>query len=227
MTTKWARGAAMLAALALMPGTAIASDVVRFSVGGVAMTAPIPDDYCVPTGQERRAADLLAEGDRENLTQATLMRCDRQGKPDSMQYDYYLIKSPRAPMPALKRADFIAMMAKELALPEYQDGRSGKASLNDASGHLTETMGTKIDLSGEIKPRGADASCVYMGGEVSVSSAAISYPVAVGGCGTTVGGQMLFIYSYDDPARPHAVAAQLRRVRALVDRIKAVDGRPD
>ena len=125
----------------------------------------------------------------------------------------------------MARADFITMMTKELALPQYQDGHSGKASLDDAAGSLSDTMGTKVDLSGEIKPRGADDSCVYMGGEVTVSSAVATYPIAVGGCGTTVGGKMLFVYSYDDPAKPNAVAAQLRRVRAIVDQLKAVDGR--
>jgi len=218
-------GMMTLAALAVMPGAAHAKGPMNFSVGDVTMTGHIPDGYCLPTGQNRIAAELLAKGDRENETQVTLMRCDKQGKPDGMQYDYYLIKSPRAAMPPLARADFIAMMTKELALPQYQSGSSGKASLDDAADGLSDTLGMKVDLSGEIKPRGADGSCVYMGGEVTVSSAAATYPIAVGGCGTTVGGKMLFVYSYDDPAKRNAVAVQLMRARSIVDRLKAADGR--
>lgn len=217
-------GAAMAAALAMMPGAAIAAGPMNFSVDEVAMTGSIPADYCLPAGKHKAAAELLAKGDPENVTPVMLIRCDQQDA-DSVRYDYYLIKAPRKPMATMKRSEFIAMMAKEFALPTYQSGASGKASLNDAAGNLTDTFGTKVDLSGEIKPRGTDSVCVYLGGSVNVSSAVASYPIAVGGCGTIVGGKMLFVYSYDDPTKGDGVATQLRRARAVADRLKAADGR--
>jgi hypothetical protein len=216
-----------IAALAMMPGTALAAGSMNFSIGDVAIKGSIPDGYCVPTGRNKSAADLLAKGDTENATPVTLMRCDQQDKPDGMRYDYYLIKAPRMDYPPMTRADFIKMMAEELALPTYQSGNAGKTSLDDAGSSLTDTFGTKVDLSGEIKPRGTDNVCVYLGGEVKVSSSITSYPIVVGGCGTIVGGKMLFVYSYDDPAKADGVATQLRRARAVVDKMKAADGRPN
>jgi len=212
-----------LAALTMMPGAARAADPMNFLVRDVTIRGSIPDGYCVPTGKNKAAADLLAKGDPENETPVTLIRCDQQDQPDGMRYDYYLIKAPRVAYAPMTRADFLAMMAKELALPTYQTGSTGKTSLNDAAGNLTDTLGTKVDLSGEIKPRGTDDVCMYLGGEVKVSTAAASYPIAVGGCGTIVGGKIMFVYSYDDPAKANGVATQLRRARAMADKLNAAD----
>ena len=217
--------AGALAALTMLPATALAAGQINFSVGDVTIKGSFPDRYCEPTGNNKAAADLLAKGDPENSTPVTLIRCDQQDQPDGMRYDYYLIKAPRMVYPPMTRAEFPAMMAKELALPSNQTGSAGKASLDDASGHLTDTFGTKVDLSGEIKPRGTDDVCMYLGGEMNVSSAVASYPIAVGGCGTIVAGKILFVYSYDDPAKANGVATQLRRARAMADKLKAADDR--
>ena len=202
--------------------SAIAASPLTFSVGDVAMKGSIPDGYCLPTGRAKQAADLLAKGDVENQTPAMLVRCEHSEDAKDLKYDYYLIKAPRADFPAMTRADFIAMMVKELALPIYKDGG---ASLGKAEEGLSDAMGTKVDLSGEIKPRGNDNVCIYLGGEIKVASAVATYPIAVGGCGTIVGGKMLFVYSYDDPAKANSVAVQLRRARALADTLAAADGR--
>ncbi len=216
------RSATLAAMFAVMPTAALAANPVNFAVGDVAITGSSPEGYCTPTGRAKLAADLLATGDRENLTPAMFVRCELRDSAKDMKYDYYLIKSPRAAMPPMTRADFIAMMVRELALPAYQDGDATFGAVEEG---LSDAMGTKVDLSGAIKPRGNDNVCIYLGGEVTVTSAIATYPIAVGGCGTIVGGKMLFVYSYDDPAKPNSVAVQLRRARALADRLAAADGR--
>jgi hypothetical protein len=207
---------------AAMPAAALAANPVNFAIDDVAITGSSPEGYCTPTGRAKLATDLLAKGDLENLTPAMFVRCELRDSAKDMKYDYYLIKSPRAAMPAMARADFIAMMVKELALPAYQNG---DATFGEVEKGLSDAMGTKVDLSGAIKPRGNDNVCIYLGGEVTVASAIATYPIAVGGCGTIVGGKMLFVYSYDDPAKPNSVAVQLRRARALADKLTAADGR--
>ncbi len=209
-------------AAAAAASSALAASPLSFRVGDLAINGNGPDGYCLPTGQAKQAADLLAKGDLENQTPAMLVRCEHSDNAKDLKYDYYLIKSPRADFPPMTRADFIAMMVKELALPIYKDGA---AALGSAEAGLSDAMGTKVDLSGEIKPRGNDNVCIYLGGEVKVASAIATYPIAVGGCGTIVGGKMLFVYSYDDPAKANSVAVQLRRARALADTLAAADGR--
>lgn len=216
------RLAILAAAGATVPGAALAADPLDFKVGDVAITGSSPEGYCTPTGNAKLAADLLATGDRENHTSAMFIRCELRDSAKDMKYDYYLIKSPRAVVPPMKRTDFIAMMVRELALPAYQDGDATFGAVEEG---LSDAMGTKVDLSGAIKPRGNDNVCIYLGGEVTVTSAIATYPIAVGGCGTIVGGKMLFVYSYDDPAKPNSVAVQLRRARALADTLAAADGR--
>lgn len=222
MMTKTLRLATLAAATATMSTAALAADPVSFTLGDVAITGSSPEGYCTPTGSAKRAADLLAKGDLENLTATMLVRCEQRDSAKDMKYDYYLIKSPRAAFEPMSRARFIALMVKELALPQHQDGT---AVLGNAEDGLSAAMGTKVDLSGSVKPRGNDNVCIYMGGEVTVTSAVATYPIAVGGCGTMVGGKMLFVYSYDDPAKPNGVAVQLRRARALADTLAAADGR--
>lgn len=214
---RWMMAAAGLAA---MPAAVCAAAPMEFVVNDVAIVVGIPDGYCAPTGANRVAADMLAQSDSQNRTPVTLVRCDRRDKPEGMRYDYYLVKTPRVAPPAMTRADFIAMMTKELALPVYQDG---KAPLEGVEDGLSKTLGTRVDLSGAIKPRGADDVCVYLGGEVQVTSALASYPIAVGGCGTIVGGKLIYVYSYDDSAKPGSVAAQIRRTRALAETLRSTD----
>jgi hypothetical protein len=221
-----ATAAAMFAAgLAALPGGAQAADPLSIRVGDVPVTGAIPDGYCLPTGADKAGADLLAKGDPDNQTLAMLIRCDQQNKPGGTKYDYYLIKSPHAQPPAMKRAEFIAMMTEELKLPAYQTGEATRPEIGKAGDNLSTALGTKVDLSGEIRPRGADTVCIYMGGAFEVRSAVSSYPIAAGGCGTIVAGRILFIYAYDDPAKPNSGAVLLQRTRWIAERLKATDGR--
>lgn len=219
------RAAMIAASLILLPGAAYAADPLSIRVGDVPVAGVIPDGYCLPAGRDKLIADTLAKGDPENKTHATFIRCDQQNLPAGVKYDYYLIKSPLAQAPAMTRAEFIALMVEELKLPAYQSGEATNPEIGKAGNNLSSALGTKVDLSGEIKPRGADAVCIYMGGQLDVRSAATSYPIALGGCGTIVAGRILFVYAYDDPAKPNSGAALLQRTRWVAERLKATDGR--
>lgn len=220
---KWA--ALALAAL-LLPATAQAGEALRFSIDGVAIKGNGPDGYCLPKGPDAAAAELLASGDKDNATHATLIPCAKMGSPDGVKYDYYLIKSPRA-MAAMNvpRAQFLAMMKTELALPTYSDGSHTDSVIDRSSKDLTDTFGTRVDLSGEIAPRGADATCVYLGGQLNVATAGTSYPIKLAGCGTSVGGKILFVYAYEDPKTPNVDRVLIQRIRALASALQAADGR--
>ncbi len=213
------------ASLGSFASTAHAADPLSIRLGDAPVAGVIPDGYCLPTGMDKAAADLLAKGDPDNKTHAMLIPCNQQNQSGGIKYDYYLIKSPHAQPPAMKRAEFIALMSEELKLPAYQNGDATRPEIGKAGENLSSALGTKVDLKGEIRPRGADPVCVYMGGELEVSSAAGSYPIAVGGCGTVVAGQILFVYVYDDPAKPNSGATLLQRTRWVAERLKATDGR--
>ncbi|MBB6426631.1 hypothetical protein [Sphingopyxis sp. JAI128] len=224
-TIRAAATATLAVGLALLPGAGHAADPLSIRLGDVPVKGVIPDGYCLPTGADEAAADMLAKGDRDNRTHAMLIRCDQRNKPGGTKYDYYLVKSPHAQPPAMKRAEFIALMTEELKLPAYQSGDATRPEIGKAGDNLSTALGTRVDLSGEIRPRGADAVCIYMGGELEVRSAVASYPIAVGGCGTVVAGQILFVYAYDDPAKPNSGAALLQRTRWIAERLNATDGR--
>ncbi|WP_447765871.1 hypothetical protein [Sphingopyxis panaciterrae] len=174
------RAAIAAAGLAALPAAVLAAAPLSIRLGDVPVTGMIPDGYCLPVGINRRNADQLAKGDPDNQTHAMLIRCDQQDQAIPIKWDYYLVKSPNAPAPAMTRAEFIAMMAEELNLPAYQGGEAAKEPIGKAGDNLSAALGTKVDLSGEIKARGADAVCIYMGGQLDVRSDAASYPIALG-----------------------------------------------
>lgn len=215
------------AGVMLLPAMAQAADPLAIRLGDIPVAGVIPDGYCLPAGTDKQAADLLAKGDPENQTHAMLIRCDQQNQATGIKYDYYLVKSPNAAMAPMTRASFIAMMAKELALPSYQTGEGTAPILGKVGDNLSDTFGTKVDLSGDIRARGTDSVCIYMGGQLNVRSAAAAYPIAMGGCGTIVAGKVVFVFVYDDPAKPNSGAALLQRARWIAERLNATDGRPN
>jgi hypothetical protein len=219
------RAAAVAASLLALPTAALAADPLSIRLGDAPVVGLIPDGYCLPVGVNKQNADQLAKGDPDNQTHAMFIRCDQQNQTGGIKYDYYLVKSPNVPAPVMTRAEFIAMMAEELKLPAYQSGAAAAPEIGKAGDNLSSALGTKVDLSGEIRPRGTDAVCVYLGGQLEVRSDAASYPIALGGCGTIVAGKILFVYVYDDPAKPDSGAVLLQRARWVAERLQATDGR--
>lgn len=210
----------ILTMAAMAPGTAHAADM-SFSIDDVRLTAPIPAGYCIPTGRDKTVADLVAKGDAENLTLATLIRCDQAGRAEGFGNDYMLIKTPIAAMGVrLQRAEFLQALAAEFGKADWQSGQLGAQATDDAAKNVSDTLKTPIEIKGEIKPRGTDEDCAYLGGSVNVTGAGVAYPIILGGCMTTAGDKVLAVYSYGDPGTGGGVAGKMRSARAVARTIR-------
>jgi hypothetical protein len=127
---KWA----LVAGAMMVPGAAEAADVT-FTVHDVTLTATIPAGYCVPMNKDKLIADTLATGDKENITLATLIRCDKAGRAEGPGNDYMLIKTPQNALATrIPRAELLTALGAEFGKAEWQSGATGKAATADAAG---------------------------------------------------------------------------------------------
>ncbi len=211
----------VLAAGAMMvPGAAMAAEV-SFTVHDVTLTATIPAGYCVPVNRDKLIADTLATGDTENVTLATLIRCDKTGRDEGPGNDYMLIKAPKGALATqIGRADLLTALAAEFGKADWQSGAASKAATAQATKGLSDTLNTPVDIGGDLAPRGTDGDCAYLGGTLQVNGGGVAYPIIVGGCITSAGNKVLAVYTYDDPGQGGGVAGKMRTARSVAMSIK-------
>ena len=211
----------MLAAAMAMPGAAHAADIA-FSVNGIGLTMPLPAGYCIPAGQDKLIADTLAKGDTDNLTLATLIRCDKAGRTEGPGNDYMLIKTPKASLGSvLPRATLLSALSAEFGKAEWQSGATGEQATAHAAKGISDALSTPVDIKGDLAPRGTDADCAYLGGTLTVDGGGVRYPIILGGCITSVADKVVAVYTYDDPGEGGGVSGKMRTARDVAMSVRA------
>ena len=209
------------AALLLVGTTAAgaAGPTASFRFGGVEFEAPIPEGYCLPQGADIDVAQLIAAGDRDNVTHLTLYRC---GPHEGVRTDYILLKTPRQALFAnLEREQLLAAMAQVFESPEFE---STVAAMPDrVAGDLSTVVGRDVDLAGRVRPLGRDDTCAYMGGTLQVSVAQVTYPISLGLCMTVVSGRLVSVNYYGPDRGEAGVRDLLARAKLFA---QAMTGRP-
>ena len=203
--------------LSFAASAAAAQDKLAFSIIGVEVDATIPTGYCLPTGKEKAAADLLAAADTFNMTHAMLIRCDRMGSATGPGNDYFLIKTPRNTLMAtLPRAELLAALEAEFGKAEWQSGGAAlEKAMGDVSDSMSQTFNAPVDVKGEFSPRGTDTDCGYMGGEMTIFGSHSNYPIQSGACITTAGNKLVTVYAFDDPKGTDGIIRLMRKARDL------------
>jgi hypothetical protein len=213
----WILGAAAI----LLPGAAQAAEV-NFTVAEVKLTAVIPAGYCLPAGQDKVIADTLAMGDAENVTLATLIRCDQAGRAKGPGNDYMLIKTPKAALGTrMARAEFLTALGAEFGKAEWQNSTASKQSTQDAAKGLSDAFNTPVEIKGDLAPRGTDGDCAYLGGSLNVNGGGVVYPIILGGCITTAADKVVAVYAYDDPGKGGGVTGKMQSARNVAMAIRA------
>jgi hypothetical protein len=209
--------AASLGATAL-PAAPPAPMDASFRVGTVAFEMPLPSGYCLPRGLQIDVAQLVAAGDSENVTNLTLFPCDDpvEGPDLGAGNDYILIKTPKQALIAeVSRVELLRGLGQAFENPAFTEALASGKLLKDAGKGVGDVVGTTVDLSGDVAPRGKDDFCAYLGGTMAVASSIKSYTVAVGGCITAVGGRVLSVYWYGADEGPASVARLLVKAKGL------------
>lgn len=215
---------AAIAAASLLSTAAQAAETVTFTINDVTLTAPMPAGYCEPVNSDRLIADTLARGDRDNITLATLIRCDQAGRAEGPGNDYMLIKSPRTALTTMiSRPEFLRAINAEFGKADWQTGVASNAATDRAAKGLSDVLETPMEIAGDLAPRGSDQDCAYLGGTLNVNGGGVVYPIILGGCLTSVGNKVLAVYTYDDPGKGGGVAGKMRLARDVAMAIRPVD----
>ncbi|MFL9841289.1 hypothetical protein ABS767_09965 [Sphingomonas sp. ST-64] len=213
--------AALFAMSIALATAAPAASQSEFKIGPVALTATLPTGYCLPEGDDATAAQMVASADNVNATLLTVNSCTKS----EAWKDYYLVKVPVQLIPVtITNAELQAQVGPALEQAIDSDQINKKASER-----TTETLGTEVQVKGQIKGYGKDETCLYIGGimDAAVPKTGLKYTLAVTGCMTVVGGKMLTIYRYS-PGKSEADILRLRsatRAFAQGIRVKAAGGK--
>lgn len=187
----------LIFALALAAQPTSSARTTEINVGAVRLRVPLPVGYCLPEGDQVAVAQLLAAVDTDNVTLLTLNDCE------SMRADgnYLIIKTPISVLNAeISRAELIG----EMTTPEAAQGMEEGASDSDreTNERYAELGAEDASIATDIKMRGNDDVCVYLGGIGTETVGGKVIPKAIAGCLTAVGGRMVSLYGYREGGDP-------------------------
>ncbi|RYD96724.1 MAG: hypothetical protein EOP61_17590 [Sphingomonadales bacterium] len=211
---KFVYAAALIPGL-LFAGDAAAQQVAPFKIGAVAIEAPIPAGFCLPSGDAIAKAQLGAASDTGNTTHATLYACAQMQGSDRIN-DYFLIKTPKDLLDVkLTRGEVLDALTKELEDPNFSEEKLSRDAGAEASKGISEASGTQTTVTTDIRPLGRDKDCAYMGGIVAATTAEGSFALNVGGCVTAVGDRLVMVFRYAKGTTRAAATALLPDARKL------------
>ena len=198
--------------LAACPASA-AEPKATFRSGGVDFELAVPAGYCLPKGPQIEVAELVAAGDKQNVTHLMLVPCaPKTGIAD----DYILLKTPvQAILATLDRQQFLKEAGAAFDSPEMNALLSSGKVAQESGQSVSEVLGTRVDLSGNLRPIGKDDVCAYLGGTMAVASNAASYRISVGMCMTVVAGRLITINWYGPDKGSTGVAELLVKAKRL------------
>ncbi len=209
----------MLVAIAVLGHAApAAAQTADFSVGSARFTMPLPAGFCLPaTAKQIASAEEMAAFDTDNRTDLTIYTCgDAPGSP------YYIVKTPTNLVDTpMTRAQLLALLRPEFARRGTADILIGDTD-KEMGEAISRDLGTAVELSSAVGPRGIDDVCAYIGGtmKVSVGAGREAY-ITLGACMTAVNGRVLVINHYARGNDPETLKQVLARARAVALTITA------
>ena len=194
--------------------------VATFRFSGTSFSLPIPDGYCLPTGMGVDVAQILAAGDNDNVTHLMLNRCGPRSQ-EAIDDDYILIKTPkRALLASVDRKSLLDAVGVEFDKPDFAAALAREDFTDGVEKSLEETLGSKIDIGGALKPLGKDDICAYLGGTLEITTSKLAYKISVAGCITSVANRIVTLYWYGPDKGAPGIASLITRVRALAAKVE-------
>lgn len=188
----------------------------RFRVGTVEFTAALPAGYCSATERKAAAvAQMMAAADNRNVTHLTAISCDT----DKAWKDYFILKTPNELLAvSTNTAEF-----QQAVAPVLKAASSAK-DVEEASANLSRTMGSPVQVNGEVLSYGQDTHCLYLGAvlDMAAPEQGINYTLAMSGCMTVVSGKVVTIYRYAPGTTDADIRALMPSVLAFAKAIKPV-----
>lgn len=185
---------------------------IPFAIGDEKFTMPLPEGYCVPTGDDVMASAKFADSDSGARTLVDLDLCGTFG------IDYVLVKTPRnhSQIP-FSKLRFFEIVARQMRQPETIERATDRAS-EDVSELLKEEV--SLDTQ-EYGFDGYDDDCLYASGLIAVVTADDTVKVPAAGCTTVINRRVLAIHAFDSSHKPATVEELKNRARSVALSIRA------
>jgi hypothetical protein len=215
----WVKAAAALAAITAAGSTAWAQAsgdnprTVQFSLPGADISFPLPDGYCVPTGQYQAAASVTAAGDATNATDVSFDSCSEMSAGGELSH-YGMVKTPKENLvQTANRADLVAefkgMMGDGSMKKILEDPGIAQAADKDVGKVLGQSFKSKTS----IQPVDVDADAAYMAGTLVITLDKETHVQAVGVGVTVIKGKVILYYFYAPYSGLQDVAAVLKTAK--------------
>lgn len=194
-----------------------ATKAVDFSLSGRSYTFDLPDEYCIPTGEDARLASTVASLDPRNMTHFTIVPCGELGQ-DSDFTTWGMLKTPRGsigkriPTRQAWIRDFKKMIKNKDLEAIFSDAEA------IAQKSFAEVFGSAAKVGTHMEPISADEYAGYMGGTVSLEVDDQKLLRACAGAATVVNGGVFFYYRYSPYGGPATIAALLKQVESDIAR---------
>lgn len=226
MARAWVNlGAALLAATSgsaiAAPPAPVQGKLATFKVGTVALAMPIPEGFCQPIGAQVAAIDLMSQADTANVTALALTSCagGASGTAAGAALNFFLVKATKALIDTpVTRDEMLKSMAAAFQTAEFK--REMAAGEADAEKAMEAKSGQKIEMVGEVGPRGTDDVCAYLGGSPEMKGPAGTVRVSMGVCLTVVGSRLITLVVARPDKDGSAVPALMARARSLAETIR-------
>jgi hypothetical protein len=210
--------AAAMIAVEPVRAAEVQKGILSFRSGGVAFKMPLPKGYCLPSGTDIDAAQLMAAGDTENVTHALLVRCDANSGEALGAKDYLILQTPRQALLApVTRGELLQAVGAEFEKPEFSAAIAGGEIEQEVEKSFGKVLGTEVTFDGAIRPLGRDDVCAFMGGVIEFKAVAVGYKISAASCITSIGNRVMAINWYGPDTHAAAIAELLKKARGVAE----------
>lgn len=185
---------ASLALLAAISSGGTQPEGQIIDVGGRKLVVPIPQGYCLPSGEAADDAKAQANLDDRNATLLFLVDCRRE----KAMENFLVIKTPLSMLTSdVSKDELLKSLSGEgFNDPDFRKRLDAGDFEKHASERASDIAGKSVTIETTFKPRGLDQNCAYLGGISTVTGLKDkSQTMAVAACITAVGNRGIGLYA--------------------------------
>lgn len=163
-------------------------------VGGRKLDVPIPQGYCLPSGEAAEDAKAQAKLDDRNATLLFLVDCRRE----KAMENFLVIKTPLSMLTSdVSKDELLQELGGEgFNDPDFRRRLDAGEFEKHASERASEIAAKNVTIETTFKPRGLDQTCAYLGGNYTVTGIKDkAHTMAVAACITAVGNRGIGLYA--------------------------------
>jgi hypothetical protein len=199
-----------------------ANAIAAFSLPGGNFNVPLPDGYCIPTGEYEASAKITAAADADNLTDISFTSCSEMAA-NQPATTWGMIKTPLSTLKSAagSRSELIDYFKTQVH-PEDMKRWTDEAS---SEGQAQKVAGADTKIEASLKLLDTDAYGAYSGGTLSAAPAGGKGVVLGCAFGVTIANNRVFtLYLFAPYEGAKDVVNLLAKVKTATRAFVAANG---